>query len=129
MNRIAKDMVAVKSEFTVIRPLQLKKEGATRDSLENAQRIADAGYSLMGGVFKYDKMKAEWETKAYFMRSVDKAKAVHVFKGFAFGYGGQGPRGMQTFLEMFGWGPSEKKIISPGYWPDDKGVLRLRDLT
>ena len=129
IKRIASDKVAVKSDFTVIRPLQLKKDGATRDSLENARRIKDAGYDLLGGTFQYDRGKAEWTTKAYFKRAVDGSKASHVFKGFSFGYGGQGPRGMIEFLDIFEWGPSEKKIVTPGYWPDEKGTLRLRDLT
>jgi len=126
---VAKEMTAIKSEFTVIKTLQLKKEGATRDSLENARRILAAGYDLLNGTFAFNRTHASWTTTAFFRRPSDGSKASHVFKGYSFGYGGEGPSGMYEFLDMFGWGPDKHKIMDHDAFDEDKGVMRLRDLT
>jgi len=127
---IARELVAVKSDFTVIKTLQLKREGATRDSIENARRILAAGYDLMSGIFEFNRNNAEWRTTAHFVRPGDRHKAVHVFRGFSFGYGGEGPHGMYDFLDMFGWGPSKAKIMDPSFMADQNdGKIRLIDLT
>lgn len=125
---VARELVAVKSDFTVIKVLQLKKEGATRDSLENARRIEAAGYNLLSGTFEFDANHIKWETTAHFRRASDGSKATYVFKGFSIGYGGEGPSGMRDFLSLFGWGPDWKKISTPEYFGKE-GTIRLRDLT
>jgi len=108
---VARELVAVRSPFMVVKTLQLKREGATRDSLENARRILDAGYILKGGSFTFDSNRADWETWAQFRWSVDDSIVDYVFKGFSFGYSGEGPRGLETFLKMFHWNPDPDKIF------------------
>lgn len=130
LTAIAKELIAVRSDFTIIKTLQLKKDGATRDGLENARRIKGAGYDLLNGTFEFSRSNAEWTTTAFFRRAYDGDKVKHVFKSFSFGYGGEGPRGMEEFLEIFGWGPDPKKILNPAFMADqDSGKIRLKDLT
>jgi hypothetical protein len=109
---IRRSLKAVKSNFMIVKPLPLVREGATRDSLENARRILDAGYILRGGTFTFDSSRADWFTKAQFEWSVDGSTVEHEFRGFSFGYSGEGPRGLAEFLKMFRWSPDPNKVSS-----------------
>ena len=129
MKRIAAERQAVKSRFTVIRPLSLAREGATRDSMENARRLKAAGYALVNGDMTFDMKKAEWQVKAYFFRKLDGSDGVHIFKGFSFGYGGEGPHGLRDFLALFGWSPKEDKIFTHGYFDMERGTVNLKSFT
>jgi len=129
LKKVAGARMAVKSRFTIIRPLSLKKEGATRDSLENARRLKDAGYELINGSMTFDRNKVNWEVKAYFFRKVDGSDGVHIFKGLSFGYGGEGPHGLRNFLRMFGWNPKDEKIFEHGYFEEEKGTFNLKAFT
>ena len=62
-------------------------------------------------------------------RETDHAEADHVFEGFSFGYGGEGPRGMQEFLKIFGWNPKASKILEHGVFEDQRGVMNLKMFT
>jgi len=122
---VAKELVALKSDFQVVKMLQLKREGATRDSLENARRIKEAGYLLVDGTFTYDSKHIEWITEARFRWVVDGSTETHTFNGFSFGYHGEGPRGLQEFLKMFGWHPNDDKIFSNTFG-SESGRVDLR---
>jgi hypothetical protein len=119
---------AVRSNFLVVRSLPLVREGATRDSLENARRILDAGYILHDGTFSFDSNRADWITKARFRWSVDESIVEHEFHGFSFGYSGEGPRGLVEFLKMFHWNPDPNKIFSNQFGME-KGTVALSDFT
>jgi hypothetical protein len=125
----AKELVAIggyDTNFTVIRKLRLKREPlGTRVSLENAQKILDAGYEYIDGEMEFDKNKAVWNTRVDFRRKVDKHRASHTFGGFSFGYGGEGPRGLIAFLKMFGVPHRAENITSLDYVPEEKGTLNL----
>lgn len=124
---IAREIVAVKSPFTVLRPVSLKREGATRDSLENARKIRDAGYELVNAALTFDKNMAHYETKAYFYRKSDGADGVHVFKGLSFGYSGEGSRGMMEFMKMFGMNPDKNKVLTSQAFPQETGRVNIKD--
>jgi len=105
--------------------IKLKPDnGATRDSLENARRIKDAGYSLYGGTFFGDSNKANYELTVLFVR--DKSIEQHTFKGFSVGYTGEGPHGFLEFAEMFGLKLNKNKILG-GYYieNDEKRLVNL----
>lgn len=121
----ASKRVAVGSPFMVMKTLQLKREGATRDSLENARRIQEAGYILIGGTFEFDTTMAEWSTHAIFEWGVDGSTVKYTFKGFSFGYGGEGPRGLIEFFEIFSW-PVDKGKVLQNTFGIDKGKVPLR---
>ena len=112
----------------VMKVLQLKREGTTRDSLENARRILDAGYILVGGTFTFDTNMASWQTDAVFEWGVDGSKVEYTFKGFSFGYHGEGPRGLEEFLKMFHWNPKPDKVFTNTFGTE-KGTVKLRDFT
>jgi hypothetical protein len=122
---IRRSLKAVKSNFMVVKTLPLVREGATRDSLENARRILDAGYILRGGTFTFDSNLANWSTKAQFEWSVDGSTVEHDFLGFSYGYSGEGPRGLIEFLKMFRWSPDQNKVFSKQF--GEKGTIPLRD--
>lgn len=125
--RLAREMVSV-SNFTVLKPLKLVREGATRDSIMNARLLRYARYELVNGDMTYDNVAGSWEVKAYFFREIDHADGVHIFKGFSFGYGGEGPRGLHEFLKMFNWGADPKKIMSKSWDTSlpERGVINLK---
>jgi hypothetical protein len=133
---LAREIIAVsriitgaKSPFTIVRPLSLKREPAgTRVSLENARKIRDAGYMLLGGELVFDMRKADYELTAEFGRAVDGDTAEWTFGGFSFGYGGEGPRGLKEFLEIFGWGANDQKILDTDDY-DQKGKLPISYFT
>lgn len=113
--KMARGLVAVKSPFTVMKVLQLKREGATKDSIENARLIADAGYEVLSTEFTFDQQRADHDLEVQFYRRSDGHTATWVFKGFYFGYGGEGPRGLIEFSKIFGLGLNADKITSgPG---------------
>lgn len=122
---IRRSLVAVKSNFMVVKTLPLVREGATRDSLENARRILEAGYILRGGAFTFDSNYADWSTKAQFEWSVDGSIVEHEFRGFSYGYSGEGPRGLAEFFKMFRWSPDPNKIFSKQFGME-KGTVDLK---
>jgi len=48
------------------------------------------------------------------------AKGVGVFSGFAWGYGGEGPRGLAAALAQFGFGEVNTAALGP--WVDEEGL-------
>ena len=130
----AREVSGAKSPFTVIRPLSLKKEPrGTNVSIENAEKIKAAGYSLIGGSVKYDLGSNVYcEVKADFYRDIDGSSGEWSFFGFFFGYGGQGPRGFKDFLDMFGWGGKDSKIFERGNFLKnlkESGTINLTSFT
>ena len=122
--KIAKDMTAVGSNFIVKKTLQLKKEAAvTRDSLENARRIKDAGYRFVKGRFIYNSSRADWWMSAIF-KNEDGHMAEHEFLGFSIGYSGEGSRGMVELGDIVNLNFDASKILEHGVFPD-KGTLKL----
>ena len=109
--KIAKTMVSTMDKFTVIKPMRLKSEGATRNSLEIARLIQAAGYEVISTVYTWDKNIATWNLEVLFERYSDHHQASHIFKGFSFGYGGEGPHGMIEFGKIFGLPLDESKVF------------------
>jgi hypothetical protein len=124
---VAKNLLAEAGDtmFTVMKPIRFKQEHGTRVSLENAQLIKDAGYEFVKGVYSFDKKgPLGWELQAFFKRGSE--VAVHTFKGFSFGYGGEGPHGMVEFSDMFGIGLNKNKIFGDeDAGLGDKGTVDL----
>jgi hypothetical protein len=107
-------MIVADDAFTVKKPLRFKSEGSTMSALTNARMIADAGYSFAHGTVRYDDtFGGIQEMEAFFRR--DDEVASRVFRGFNFGYGGEGPRGMIEFSQMFFIALDSKKILSHDY--------------
>ena len=126
--RVTKRLAAV-DMFTVKRPIRFKSEGSTMNALANAQAIAAAGYSFAHGTVRYDDYYGGvQEIEVFFKRDDDIAS--HVFKGFNFGYGGEGPRGMIEFGQMFFIALDSKKILSHDYRASlpKKGTFDLAQL-
>lgn len=105
---VAKQLMA-DSVFTIKKPMRLKPEGSTMNALANAKMIADAGYSYRSGIFSFDPQYGNYEMTVIFWREDE--TATHTFKGFNFGYGGEGPHGMRDFGRLFSVGFDEKKIF------------------
>jgi len=90
------------SSFTIKKPLKLLKEdGTTGTSLANADGIKSAGYWLLEAIMVYDSKKADYQLICTFQRDED--KEAFTFKGFSFGYGGEGPNGLIDMLKTFGY--------------------------
>jgi hypothetical protein len=105
---VAKELIADHGVFTIMKPIKFKPEGATRFSLENARMIAVAGYRYKSGIFQFHPQHGGYETSVIFERGGETAS--HTFKGFSFGYGGEGPSGLVEFGEMFYIGFDKEKI-------------------
>ena len=101
------------SVFTMKRPIRFKPEGSTMNSLANAKAIQEAGYKFVKGVYTYEGNMGDYFLAAFFER--DDETAVHTFRGFSFGYGGEGPHGMMEFGRIFGLGLKEDKVMSREY--------------
>lgn len=113
---------AVRSPFTVMKPLQLKPEGATRHSLANAEAIKDAGYELKSCKMEYDKQRAVYKTICKFKRG--KEEVDYTFTGFSLGYGGEGPRGFIDAMKLFG---EDVRDVALGKLPtDEKGTFVVK---
>jgi len=125
--RVAKLLEAVKSPFTIMRPLQLKTEGATRASIANARLIKGAGYEIADDpVYEYDKTGVNWDLEVDFVRPSDGHRATHNFDGFSWGYSGEGPRGLIEFSDIFGLGLDKDKILGKKETGlPDKGIVPL----
>jgi len=102
---------------------KLKREsGVTQTSLENANKIFQAGYKIESASLKYNMDKGETllccdfykETEEYlkfkknnpFLTSYVSITPIyerfkHIFKGFNVGYMGEGSRGLVDALKMF----------------------------
>ena len=108
----------------------LKKEdtGITREALYWAARwcrtfTPDAVFLLY--------QEEPWDFVTYLVDSLGYALK---FKGFAWGYGGEGPRGLASLFEIIGWrvpSPVEVEQIpahTPGVWSirPDGTVLKIR---
>lgn len=74
---------------------QLQPEGGvTKISMENGERLREA-YGLPSSVtIHYDPDGADWYRVVVEYGPAGKPTHVHTFSGFAFGYGGEGPRGL-----------------------------------
>jgi hypothetical protein len=119
---VARALAGADDTFTVRKPIRFKPEAGTKNSLENAQMIADAGYQFARATYDYDKTKADWKLTAFFER--DGEIASHIFKGFSVGYGGEGSRGMMSFAQIFGIRLDPKKVLGEEGIPD-KGLVDL----
>lgn len=73
--------------------VEADKEGVTEISLENIKKYADAGK-----VLEYVILEDEMPPKTIF---VFKDHTAFQASGFAFGYGGEGPRGLHKAIRMF----------------------------
>lgn len=109
--KMARSLVVATSTFTVMRALRLKKEGSTRASIENAKLIKGAGYRILSTELKYDFQRGNFSLKAEFFRRLDNDTQEWTFEGVNFGYGGEGPRGLVEFSEIFGLGLNKEKIL------------------
>lgn len=107
--------------FTVKKPIKFKPDYGTANSLINARLIAEAGYRFVKATYTYDRNRADWKLTAFFER--DGEVASHVFRGFSFGYGGEGPRGMIEFGKIFGIHLNESVILSPDAGLPEEGVV------
>ena len=110
---VAKQVMADHGVFTVLKPIKFKPEGATRNSLENARLISLAGYNYRSGIFEFKPQQGDYLTTVIFDRNGETAS--HTFKGFSFGYSGEGSRGMAEFGTIFGIGFDEEKIFGRGF--------------
>jgi hypothetical protein len=106
---VARQVMADHGVFTIMKPIKLKPEGATRNSLENARMISIAGYSYRSGMFQFHPQHGGYETTVIFWRGDETAS--HTFKGFSIGYGGEGPHGLVEFGTIFGIGFDDEKIL------------------
>ena len=123
---VAKSLVGVSGDtaFTIMKPIRFKPEHGTRNSLENARMIVDAGYRFVKGVYTYDTTRGGWELQAFFDR--DGETAIHTFNGFSFGYGGEGPHGLLEFGQIFGLGlKADKILVHDGAGLPEKGTVDL----
>jgi len=116
--------------FTKVVPLRLKKEGSTRYSIENAQNINDAGYVVKNYFLEYDKQHGVYELRVSFVRGADGPS--HIFRGFTFGYGGEGPHGLLEFAKIFGLKIDRDKVLGNDRefldWAGERGTLDSQDL-
>ena len=95
--------------FTVKKPIRFKPEGSTMYSLANARMIAEAGYKFVKATFAFNNVKGTYSLTAFFER--DGEVASHIFKGFNYNYGGEGPHGMVEFGQIFGIHLDQNKIL------------------
>ena len=109
--------------FTVLKPIRLKTDYGTANSLTNARLIADAGYKFIKATYAYDKNHADWKMTAFFERGSEVAS--HIFRGFSFGYGGEGPHGMVEFGKIFNIHLDSQKILSDSAGLPEEGVVDL----
>ena len=127
MKNIEKIAASILNQFYVRKPLKLKEGGATtRQSLSNAKEIFSAGYHLIEAVMYYDKVKGNYRVECLFDDLFDVRKDVvkWVFTGFAIGYGGEGPRGLDEAMKLFGVDKSDY-ILGDIKLPD-QGTLQLK---
>ena len=110
VSALADDVFTVRTE----RPIRFKPEGGTVNSLANAKAIREAGYEFVKATMIYDNVRGDWKLEAFFRRENDPV-SVHVFGGLNFGYGGQGPRGLLEFGEIFGIVLDPNKVTSNEY--------------
>ena len=107
-----------RSDFLSYKNIMLEREGITRSSINNAERIASAGYELVSAKYTYDKNKATWSLAATFLRRLDNHKVEHEFKGFSIGYHGEGSRGMMEFSDIFHLNLDAEKVFGKKPTPD-----------
>lgn len=120
----AKMLVAAGADgdvFTVKKPIKFKPDYGTANSLANARMIAEAGYSFVKATYTYDKNRADWKLTAFFDREGEVAS--HVFRGFSFGYGGEGPNGMIEFGRIFGIELNRSVVLSPDSGLPEQGTV------
>ena len=111
--RVAKQLEADYGVFTMKKPIRFKPEGSTMNALTNAKLIAEAGYTYKSGIFEFKPQYGDYETSVIFER--DNETALHTFKGFSFGYSGEGCRGLEEFSDIFGLGFDKEKIFGRGF--------------
>jgi hypothetical protein len=99
-------------------PLQLEEEGGiTEISLNNARAlIAEFGKPERVEVF-VDGQNEEMVEANWRWDNID-----HLFSGFSWGYGGEGPNGLVTFFKMIGYECSIREVAG---WPADMPALTL----
>lgn len=77
------------------KPQLLKEGGVTQTSLKNERRLSKRLGRPVRVELHYDPDGAEWYCVKAFYDSGD----AHVFTGFAWGYNGEGPRGLLEFCQ------------------------------
>jgi len=126
MKNIEKIAASILNQFYVRKPLKLKEGGATRQSLSNAKEIFSAGYDLIEAIMNYDKVKGNYRVECLFKDPFDARQDVvkWVFTGFAIGYGGEGPRGLDEAMKLFGVDKSD--YILGFIKTPEQGTLKLK---
>jgi len=123
VQKIANEILtAAISGFTIKKPLKLSPEGATRYSLSNANLIHDAGYLLVNATFEFDKKRGNYALKCTFER--DGETIPYVFKGFALGYGGEGPRGFKDAMIL--WDIDVSDIAFGDKFTPESGSIKIK---
>ena len=104
----------------VARDLQ-RECGVTRISLDNAAILSQwhGTPRSIALVFERDNPEADYdrEPEAHVRVTWDDGTIVHTFTGFAWGYGGEGPRGLRQWLDSVGAGEGIK--LSALRYPGD----------
>lgn len=128
MLKLAKDLTGgYKSEFMVLRPLVLDREGPTRISLSNLRKILSHGYKAMDGVYSWDKNGTDWTLEVFFENKDINVLVSHKFLGFSVGYQGEGSRGLMEAGKMMGFSFDPEKIFGGGL--PESGKVRMKHLT
>ena len=115
--RVARSVAALADDVFTVRtekPIRFRPEGSTMNSLANARAISAAGYEFVKATMVYDNVRGDWKVEAFFRRGGDPVTA-HVFGGFSYGYGGEGPRGLLEFGQVFGLRLDPEKVLSHEY--------------
>ena len=93
------------------------EEGVTRNSLQNAKELIKR-YGTPDVVEIYQikdehLVKATWHARGKLPHGT-----THEFSGFSWGYGGEGPHGLYTFLQMLGAKLFTQEQIAK--WPQER---------
>lgn len=121
--QLAKEISAASDVFTILKPIKFKPEGSTMNSLINARLIKEAGYEYVRGTMRYDLNKANWYLNVFFRRGDEIAE--HLFKGFSFGYSGEGSRGFVEFGNIFGIGLDYNRITNNNQSLPQEGIVDI----
>lgn len=119
--RIAERVFAstYKSDFIVNKTLTLERENSSTEvSLINAQKIKDAGYSVMDGKFSWDSNLGDWSMSVNFMDSTGTNMVHHLFRGFSIGFKSDGSKGFLDFGRIFGINFDEEKVMTKKYFSE-----------
>jgi len=123
VSNLANDILKSAQMFTVKKPLKIKENaGSTRESLQNAKLIHEAGYELLDATMAFNKKKANYYLECHFERDGDIVP--WTFKGFALGYGGEGPHGLRDAMAL--WGIDVSDIAFGDKITPEVGIIKLK---